>query len=281
MANTNPMMMQQTGQPYVGQQAIAPIASNVAGMPNSPGYVQNYNPNTMAMLPGYEAKQNQVNQDGFNQFKSQALRSGPSAWATLAKQQENQTMNTARDQAQEGAAGQTANTEAALASSGGLSSGARERAVEGGQKNIMSADQGLARQNMQNQSQVATNDEQNRMQMLSQLPGMEQNQLNSYENVAKGDQSNLIAEDQAQNAYNTGIYNTQAQGAAAGMTANAQEDAANAAANAPSLSNGFGLFKPGSGQTNTEKNLNNPALAIGTLGVAPAISAIGSYTGWF
>ncbi len=126
---TNPMAMQ-TGSPYVGQTAIPGAPSNVAGMPNTPGYIQNYNPNTMAMLPGYQNMQNQINQDGFNQFKSQALRSGPSAYATLADQQENNSMNKARDQAQQAVAGQTANTEASLASGGGLSSGARERAVE-------------------------------------------------------------------------------------------------------------------------------------------------------
>lgn len=222
--------------------AIPGQASLTPGMPDIPGYRQTYNPGTMSMLPAFEKKQADINNQGFNQFKSEALRKGPSAWATLANQQLQNTTNTARDQARETSAGLTAGTNAQLASSGGLSSGARERAAEGGAKSTMAADQGLQRQNTQNQYQISSNDEQNRMQQLSQLPGMQQNQFSAWTDAARGDLANQIAENQAQNNYNMGIFGIQNQSAAADKTANAMSRAADAQAKAPSLGNLFGLL---------------------------------------
>lgn len=266
------------GNPYIAPTVIPGQASLTPGMPNTPGYAQTYNPGTMSMLPAFEKKQASINNDGFNQFKSEALRKGPSAWATLANQQLQNTTNTARDQARETSAGLTAGVNSQLASSGGLSSGARERAAEGGAKSTMAADQGLQRQNTQNQYQIASNDEQNRMQQLSQLPGMEQNQLNSWQDVAKSDLGNLISENQSQNNYNKDIYGIQSNSAAANNTANAMRDAADAQANAPSIGNGFGIFTGKSGKAGTASAFDKAADAS-LIGLPVGLA--GQATGWW
>lgn len=236
----NAQLPQQNGN-YLAPTVIPGQPSPIPGMPAAPGYSQDYNPYTMSLSPGYQAAQSAADQKGFNQFEGEALRKGPSAWATLANQQLQNTTNNARDNARDVSAGNTAQTLSSLASGGGLSSGARERAQEGGAKSAMSADQSLARQQTQNQYQIGANDEQNRMQQLSQLPQMEQNKLNSWESVRNQDLQNQIAENQSQNNYNMGIYGINSTAAAAKGTSDAMSASADAQANAPSLGNLFGL----------------------------------------
>src|SRR3954471_9294889 len=97
--------------------------------PERPNYVPGYN------YPGMETEQTlgnrlnslQMDPRGMNQFRGEALRSGPSAWANLQLAQSGQQAGFDHQRAAETAASQGATQRANLAMRGGLSGGARER----------------------------------------------------------------------------------------------------------------------------------------------------------
>lgn len=212
-----------------GQSSTDPY-SPYYGMPSIPSYIPQYNASTMALAPGLENQLNQIQMDpaALNAFKEQALRKGPSAWANLATNQQMAQEAGQRENAAKQASTQTAQAEDRLASSGGLSSGARERAATEGGKNYLNMSQDLGRQGNLNKLQIGINDESNRIQQLSQLPGMELQALNPalqkagmLENANVADLGAQIAGNSAQNQYNQNIYNQQMQAWGANQQANA------------------------------------------------------------
>jgi hypothetical protein len=118
-------------------------------------------------------------------------------------------------------AGQTAQATDALASQGGLSSGARERAAEGGANNFMNMSQNINQQRASNDMQIGVNDEQNKIQELGQLPGMENQKVQGLQAVNAADTANQIAENQSLNSYNQNLYNQQMSAWGANQQANA------------------------------------------------------------
>jgi hypothetical protein len=175
--------------------------------PTAPGFIADYDP-SQALLNGYTNYTSQ-NDAGIQALTQQALNPGQSAWANLADQQQDVQATNQKDVGANSVAGQTAGAMDNLAMQGGLSSGARERAQEGGAKNLMAMDQDVGRQEGLNKLQVGVNDQQNKMQQLSQLPGIEQNQANAWEGVRAGDLQNQINENQAANTYNQNLYQSQ------------------------------------------------------------------------
>lgn len=121
----------------------------------------------------YQQTAGDVNHQGIDKYRSEALRTGPSAWAGLQGQQQNQQYNQAMNQAGAQTASATASAEGALAQRGGLSSGARERVQKQGLLAQVGAGQNLASQRAGNMLQIGVNDEQNRVSQLGALPGME------------------------------------------------------------------------------------------------------------
>ncbi len=115
----------------------------------------------------------QVNKEGLNQFRKEALRTGPSAWARLAEQVSRQEEKMARDRGAATSRGRTAEAQSGLAMRGGLTSGARERVARAGARDYMNMSQDIGAQGTANRMQVGLNDEQNRIAQLGQLPGME------------------------------------------------------------------------------------------------------------
>lgn len=192
------------------------------GQPSAPGFTQGYDPKTMSMT---DYLQGVYDPSGFNAFKEQALRHGPSAWASLATQDQALQSAKARDQDASQANAQTAQAEDDLAARGGLSSGARERATIEGSKNYLSMAQGVQQQKNLNDMQIGMNDEQNRIQELSQLPGMEQSQAGMWENAKNNDVTNAISANDKANAFNQNLYNTQMQAWGAQKQAQATENA--------------------------------------------------------
>ena len=163
-----------------------------------------------------------VDMSGINAYRSQALRSGPSTWASLQKTQNAQKMGQQKEQATQQAATTTAQTEADLASHGGLSSGARERAAEGGATNAMNMQQEIQRQGNLNDLQTGINDETNRIQQLGALPGLENTATQPLFQKAQILTNAGMAENQAANQYNENLYNTNMSGYGANQSANAQ-----------------------------------------------------------
>ncbi len=179
---------------------------NTSGAPAYPGYAPAYD-NSMAVG---------LNSAGQKALLDQGLRSGPSQWANLSTAQQNKEETQARDRAAFDAAGATAGAQAGLASSGGLTSGGRERTQEAGQKGFINASQDAARQAGLNRMQIGINDESNRLQNLGTAANMEQQNALANQNAQL--QSNM-----GKNAYNLGLYNTQGQIYAGNQMANATQ----------------------------------------------------------
>lgn len=194
--------------PANAQPIVDPSNPYYSGMPTTPGFSPIYNASTQALSPGYD-QQVAANSQGFDAFRDQALRQGPSAWATTALQQQALESENQKEKGIESTAGANAAANDSLAAQGGMSSGARERVAEGGEKNMLDMNQNVSRQENLNNLQIGMNDNQNKMQELSQLPGMEQSRVNAWETTKQGDLSNQLAENKSLNDYNQNIYNQQ------------------------------------------------------------------------
>lgn len=200
--------------------------------PDMPSYQQGYN-SSMALSPGLDAELSQDNIDpsGINAFSGEALRQGPSKWAGRANEEQNHLAMEARDRAAGDTAGQTASARAQLASRGGLSSGAAERLAQGGANNFLSMTQEIGNTAAKNRMQIGMNDEQNRMSMLGQLPGMQQQQAQfGLDKTKLGmagkqyDTNNQIQENQNMNNWNLGMADIAGQQYGATKTALAQRN---------------------------------------------------------
>jgi hypothetical protein len=217
--------------PYITPSWTAP---QLPDGPASPQYNPVWNP-SMSLTPGMDQELSGINTQPLDQsvqnFADLADRQGPSAWATMAGQQQDAL---ASNQMEKGAAQTNAGTAAAmsqLGESGGITSGARERAAEGGNTNLMNMTQNVGRQNSLNQMQIGVNDQQNKMQEMGMLPGMESSALqpqfqkaNMWENAQNTDVQNAMNNNTAANNWNMNLYNTQMQAAGDQAQANATQN---------------------------------------------------------
>lgn len=210
-----------------------------------------------AALPGEEAGLNaiQENMNPLQQLESYADTSNtalsPWAQAQTQAEQEQQAL-------QAGGAGTQANAARAsaednLASHGGLSTGAMERLGINSANNLVNTQQNIAGQGILARLGIQSQDDQNKLAALEQLPGQEVNALQPalqkqslYDQAAQTEQTNqqnlalqnrnyttgvqqsnianALAGNQQTNQYNMGVYQTQAQAAAANNTANAVQN---------------------------------------------------------
>lgn len=145
----------------------------VPDRPGRPDYTPGYG--GVGMTPELQALLDKLQMDprGLNKFREEALRKGPSAWATLARRDQLARESDSRERGTKEVAAHTAGALDQLAARGGLSSGARERVASSGAHDYLAMSQDLARQGNLNSLQIGMNDEQNRMQQLQALPGME------------------------------------------------------------------------------------------------------------
>lgn len=205
-----------------------------APRPDQITYNPIFDPNTQNI--GGEAKSmlanNNLDTTGLQAFQSQALAQGPSQWAKQATDQQNFLAMNAKDQGAQTVAGQGATAQAGLASRGGLSSGAAERLAQGGANNYLSMTQGVNNQQAGNDMQIGMNDQQNKLSMMGQLPGMQLGAANfglAKTNTQLGadstDVANQMQNAQARNTFNLGQYQTQMAGWGAGQTAAATAQA--------------------------------------------------------
>jgi hypothetical protein len=214
MANAG-FQLPYTYQPGIqfAQQSTAPGAEyNPWQFPGAPPtYTGSYDPNTMGVESDPRA---------MDQFRKEALREGPSRYATLANQQQDTLSMNAKQSAADQNAGSIAQGQNNLAMSGGLDSGARERLQTKGNQNLLDMNQKINQTSANNKMQIGMNDEQNRVSQLGQVPGM-QNQQNQ---AAEFNVGNAINEGNTANTYKYGIYNTQMKGYAAGQQAAATQN---------------------------------------------------------
>lgn len=174
-------------------------------------YATNVNPNggspgvdgSGIAMPGYVP----LSGPALTKMSQIGLSDSQSPWALAATSRETQNAKNARDNAAQTAAGATAGTNDQLAMTGGLSSGARERAAEGGQKDYLSMVQGTSNQENLNKLQINENDQQNKLQTLGTVANTE------------------VGQNQAMNAYNQNMYQQQMSAWAANQQAAATESA--------------------------------------------------------
>lgn len=115
----------------------------------------------------------ELDRTGLNKFRQEALRDGPSAWANMQMDALRNLESQQMDQMADSERGQMAQAMDMMSEQGGLSSGARERMAMGGVRDNLLSRQRL-RQDMGNRGmQIKIQDEQNRINQLGQLPGME------------------------------------------------------------------------------------------------------------
>lgn len=182
------------------------MPSDYGQTPKRPDYQVAYDPATMSIADYLAGK---YDDPGFQKYREEALRKGPSQWANLARGQNKENVIDMRERGVREAHGQNAQAMDSLAARGGLSSGARERTAQEGAKSTLAMSQDVARQGNMNDLQIGINDEQNRIQQLSALPGMEMDQAKLFTGARQQDIANTLAENDRRNKYNQDIYGQQ------------------------------------------------------------------------
>lgn len=219
---------------FSGWNSPAPV-DTAGAQPGMPGYNPIYDPNTQGLSGPLQKQLNSIDLNPLNMsvqnYADMANRQGPSAWATQAGQQQDALSANARDRGASESNAQTATALDRLASSGGLSSGARERAAEAGNKNYMNMTQDIGRQDSLNQLQIGVNDQQNKIQELSSLPGIEASALapqfqkaTAWENAHSQDVSNQMNSAADKNKFTENTYQQQMQAWAANKQADATQN---------------------------------------------------------
>ncbi|MCA6565611.1 MAG: hypothetical protein ACK5RO_06680 [Pseudobdellovibrionaceae bacterium] len=171
----------------------------------------------------------QLNNQGLDAIRSRALSTGPSAWAQLANEkqgmEEQQAMQNAQRQNQSSFRQGMSN----LSGRGGLSAGARERMAMQSMRQQNTGNQGLLNQGIQNRMNIGLQDQQQKDQMLQQLPGMDMNAANFAQgqrafraNAQQQDIGNALKDIGGYNAYRADAYGKAMQEWGTGKTADAQ-----------------------------------------------------------
>lgn len=200
--------------------------------PGRPMYIPGWNPG-MEFAPELDARLGKINLNttGLDKFRGEATRSGPSFWASLMTNKSLAEEAAAKDRAVSQSRAGVRTAEADLASKGGLSSGARERIARSGARDLLAVGQDVARQGNLNRMQIGVNDEQNRIQQLSMLPGMESSAYNDalkkesmWDAARKSDIDAAVQENARRQQYNNMVYQEQMRAWAANRQAQATEN---------------------------------------------------------
>lgn len=131
----------------------APFGSGGGGGGGTPAPTGNLP--LLSQTPGYQAAQDQ------------ALSRAPSPWTNLAKRQQDQLKTESIDNANATNASSVAGADSNLAATGGLSSGARERIAEGGNKSLMGLIQNANQTNLNNNMSIDTTGAQQKQSALN------------------------------------------------------------------------------------------------------------------
>lgn len=115
----------------------------------------------------------QLDTRGLDAFRERALNTGESAWARMARQQQEMQRQGSLEAADAQTAGASAQARSSLASRGGLSGGAQLALARSGMRDLMNSKQGINRQAMTNDMNIGIEDEKQRLAALQALPGME------------------------------------------------------------------------------------------------------------
>lgn len=177
----------------------------------------NYNMNIQSLDPSQWG--------GYQQYKTEAMRTGPSAWANLQQQAvQNQTLANKESAARQAMSGMNQGL-AGLAMRGGMSAGARGLAARSAGRDLLSARQSASRAGDVNSLGVSTTDEGNRIAQLANLAASESD-IGKYNKTLEGKQqeyniNNLMHEQDSKRSYNDMTYQEQMKKWAAAKQADA------------------------------------------------------------
>lgn len=133
----------------------------------------NFNSN----LESLYSRLNNINLDtrALDAYRAEGLRTPgeSSPWANLMNQRQMIEQQDALDQNARGTAGAAATARSAIASRGGITSGGAERVARDAMRMGQNGRQSVYRQGMMDRLDIATKDEDKRMDALKNLPGME------------------------------------------------------------------------------------------------------------
>jgi hypothetical protein len=247
-----------TTDPRIGGGTPLLPGADYAGM-IFPDYNTVYDPTSMASLPGYE-KQVAAGSGGFNRYKDFALSRGPSPYARAAGREQGLQAMQGKNRLVSGQQGANAMAMGNLAAQGGLSSGARERVAESGRNALTMGAQNLEASRMGNLARIGTEDQQQKLNALGALPGMEMSRVAGWEAARGRDLANQMGETGRINAYNMDRARQTNEALAAQKQAEAMADQKKKDANAIGIKNGpfNGSWSPTAGLIRSVTGSNSP-----------------------
>lgn len=188
-----------------------------SGRPIAPGFQSLRDPATGQLKDIY--KYDPTKSEAFSQLRGQALSTGPSAWANLQTQKQKLEQQNLADLANKQSLQAMGQSNAMLARTGGLSSGAARLAQRDASRNALLQGQEVARGGMLDRLGISQVDEDRRQQLLGKVADAETGAQQS--NLGR-----LIGDVQGQSQFDLERYAQQMQEWGAGKTAAAQQAAA-------------------------------------------------------
>lgn len=203
---------------------MSPAMQELANLGLLPRRMPSYTPprgfgQTLSNIAGVADRFNP--QRAIGAIEERALTSGQSPWAQMMTQQQRLGQQKLAEQATQGVQGAQSAALSSLARKGGLSSGARERAVLGGQRNLQMGLQDVARQGAMDRLNIGIEDERQKLNLLQGLPGAyaqgTQTALSPWSEIARVG----LGESELRNRTVQDLFNTQMQAYAATQTGRA------------------------------------------------------------
>jgi hypothetical protein len=186
------------------------------GSPIRPDYNSLLDPKTGLLQSQYQMTSGELDpskMEGYQAYKKNALRTGPSDWATLMLKQQEQKRVGNMEKAAAQSSSSTANARAGLSMRGGMSAGSRERIALQGSRDLLAARQGVGRDTNIANIGIQTQDEQDKQGFLKGLPGMEAD-IEKY-NIGNRNKTNefnimrALEEKRAKDAQDLTVYQEQ------------------------------------------------------------------------
>jgi len=240
-----------------------PEFMNPDGSAKAPGFNSILDMNTGQLNPGFQYQAQTLNPQslaGFQKYKGEALREGPSAWANLQNQNLELQRGNAIDKLGQQGDSSLAGALRALGSKGGVSAGSSALAASDMAKAKMMGKQGAFRDYQQGLNTTALEDEKNRVAQLGQFADAEAKL--GMQNVNIGNEANKFNVGNSLNElgsgrdYNKFLYGEGMKKWASDRTATAMERAA-------------GKTGSGGGMMSTLTNMGTAALGpMGPGGIA-------------
>lgn len=177
------------------QQARQTHIRTMTGMPDRPEFDYMIDESTGLMKDQYNLT-DQMDTGALDKYKSEAMRDPGQAsqWAQMMQNQLKSQEAAAQDGTAKQIAGGRAGMLSDLASTGGLTGGARERAMMSGGRDAMLAKQNTRREFGDRGMQVGIQDEQNRQSMLQNSVGMDSERAKYLSNIQDTNANRALGE---------------------------------------------------------------------------------------